>query len=302
MKENKVVVIGSTNTDMVVQTDRLPSPGETVLGRELIMASGGKGANQAVAAARLNAPVIFIAKVGTDMFGRKVRESLKQEGLDTDYILVDPDTPSGVALIVVDSKGQNQITVAPGANHKLAPEDLDRFDSAFQKGNVLLLQLETPIETVLKAAQKGRERGCTVILNPAPAPDKGLPEDIYGHIDYITPNEHEAKILSGKESPEEAGAALLEKGVGGVIITLGEQGSLTITGSGSFRRPTLKVKAVDATAAGDSFNGAFAAALLEDRPLQEAIGFAHAAAALSVQKMGAQPSLPTREEVAEALK
>lgn len=298
MKDIRIVVVGSTNMDMVVHAHRLPLPGETVLGGDLIMAAGGKGANQAVAAARLGARVTFIARIGRDMFGKQALENFQREGLDPRYIIEDPDAPSGVALITVGPAGQNIITVAPGANNRLLPEDITRAAEVFSPARVVILQLETPIETVLQAARQAKATGAFVILNPAPAPTIPLPAELYQLIDLITPNETEAHILTGESSPESAARVLLDRKVASVIITLGKDGALLANGSQPLERiPGFSVKAVDTVAAGDCFNGALACALAEGQSLPQAIRFSHAAAAVSVTKPGAQPSLPTRNEV-----
>lgn len=298
MKDIRIVVVGSTNMDMVVHAHRLPLPGETVLGGDLIMAAGGKGANQAVAAARLGARVTFIARIGRDMFGKQALENFQREGLDPRYIIEDPDAPSGVALITVGPAGQNIITVAPGANNRLLPEDITRAAEVFSPARVVILQLETPVATVLQAARQAKATGAFVILNPAPAPTIPLPAELYQLIDLITPNETEAHILTGESSPESAARVLLDRKVASVIITLGKDGALLANGSQPLERiPGFSVKAVDTVAAGDCFNGALACALAEGQSLPQAIRFSHAAAAVSVTKPGAQPSLPTRNEV-----
>jgi ribokinase len=295
----KIVVAGSSNTDMIVRSDRLPLPGETVLGKDLVTAPGGKGANQAVAAVRLGAEVTFIAKVGKDMFGRQAMENFCREGLDTRFVFQDPEAPSGVALIVVGPGGQNIIAVAPGANNRLSPADIETAKAAFEGAGVVVLQLETPMETVVAAAKAGRAAGAKVILNPAPA--QVLPGEIYPFIDILTPNETEAEILTGEKSPESAAQTLLRRGVGIVLITLGKDGVLLATKEGAKRIPGFRVQAVDATAAGDAFNGALAVALAGGKGLEEAIRFSHGVAALSVTKLGAQPSLPTIQEVEKFL-
>lgn len=298
MKDIRIIVVGSTNMDMVVHAHRLPLPGETVLGGDLIMAAGGKGANQAVAAARLGARVTFIARIGRDMFGKQALENFQREGLDPRYIIEDPDAPSGVALITVGPAGQNIITVAPGANNRLLPEDITRAAEVFSPARVVILQLETPVATVLQAARQAKATGAFVILNPAPAPTIPLPAELYQLIDLITPNETEAHILTGESSPESAARVLLDRKVASVIITLGKDGALLANGSQPLERiPGFSVKAVDTVAAGDCFNGALACALAEGQSLPQAIRFSHAAAAVSVTKPGAQPSLPTRNEV-----
>lgn len=297
MSQGRVVVVGSSNTDMIVQADRLPRPGETVLGGDLVMAAGGKGANQAVAAARLGAQVAFVARVGNDMFGAEAIERFRREGLDVSHVVRDPEAPSGVALIVVEPGGQNIIAVAPGANARLSPDDVAAAREVFVGAGVVLLQLEVPVETVLAAAQAGRQAGARVILNPAPAPSGPLPDEIWASVDIVTPNETEAAALTGADAPEDAARALLARGVGIVIVTLGAEGALVATRDGMQRVPGFPVQAVDATAAGDAFNGALAVALARGDDLDVAARYAHAVAAISVTRLGAQPSLPTAAEV-----
>ena len=312
MTPGRVIVVGSSNTDLIVRADRLPLPGETVLGGDLATAAGGKGANQAVAAARQGAAVTFVARVGTDMFGQQALENFKREGLDLTYLVPDPAAPSGVALIVVGPGGKNIIAVAPGANSRLSPADVAAAQPALAAARVLLLQLEIPLETVQAAARAGRAAGLTVILNPAPA--RPLPDDLLRMVDWLTPNESEATLLSGSPEPEAAAAALLKRGVGGVIITLGEAGALVAPGAPSSsgasaapaatpaatparRIPGFQVEAIDTTGAGDAFNGGLAAALARGDSLETAVRHAHAVAALSVTRPGAQPSMPTAAEV-----
>jgi ribokinase len=300
MQPPRLVVVGSSNTDLIVRSDRLPRPGETVLGGDLITAPGGKGANQAVAAARLGAAVTFVARVGQDMFGEAALVNFQREGLDIRYVIRDATAPSGVALIVVGLDGQNLIAVAPGANGRLTPDDVAAARPAFGEAQVVLLQLETPIETVLAAARAGRAAGITVVLNPAPAPTHPLPPALYAAVDILTPNETEASLLTSEPMPEAAATALLKHGVRTVIVTLGEAGALIATRSEPARRvPGFQVRAVDTTAAGDAFNGGLGVALAQSHPLDAAVRYAHAVAALSVTKMGAQPSLPTAGEVAD---
>jgi ribokinase len=291
-----LVVVGSSNTDMVVPAARLPTPGETVLGGDLVMAPGGKGANQAVAAARLGAEVTFVARVGDDMFGRAALDNFQREALKTHYVFRDASAPSGVALIVVGPNGQNLIAVAPGANARLSLADIEAAAPALAQARIVLLQLETPLETVLAAARAGRAAGSAVILNPAPA--QRLPADLLRTVNLITPNETEAALLTGRETPEAAAAALLAQGPETVIVTLGEAGVLVATAPDQMRRaPGFRVQAVDATAAGDAFNGGLAVALARGQALEAAVQYAQAVAALSVTRLGAQPSLPTEAEV-----
>jgi ribokinase len=291
-----ILVVGSSNTDMVVKTERLPGPGETVLGGSFIMAAGGKGANQAVAAARLGAEVVFVAKVGEDIFGRQAVGSFDREGIDTSYIVIDPVQPSGVALISVDARGENCIVVASGANGNLLPEDLAAAEEKIKNAAWVLMQLEIPLKTVECVAALGTP----VILNPAPA--CVLPDDLLRKVAILTPNQKEAEMLSGiaivdKRSAERVAAVLAGKGVKTVIVTLGADGALVLDGGEFLWVAPPIVTAVDTTAAGDVFSGALGVALSEGRSIKDAVGFACAAAALSVTRMGAQSSAPTRGEV-----
>ncbi|HOO98652.1 MAG TPA: ribokinase [Bacteroidales bacterium] len=298
---NSILVIGSSNTDMVIKTDRIPVPGETILGGRFFMNPGGKGANQAVAASRLGGKITFITKRGNDLFGNQTIGVLMNEGINTEFIVKDPDLPSGVALITVDAGGENCIVVAPGANGSLLPSDIPDTVFSSEKHNILLLQLEIPVESVIYASKKARENGLKVILNPAPA--QVLSDDLLENIWMITPNETEAEILtgipiSGTENALKASDILINRGVENVIITLGEDGAWVKTEDFTGLVPGVKVKAVDTTAAGDVFNGALAVALSEGMEIREAVMFANKAAALSVTKMGAQASAPFRNEIA----
>ncbi len=305
MSENKrIVVLGSTNTDMVVKSERIPTPGETILGGRFLMNPGGKGANQAVAAARLGGNVMFIAKVGNDSFGRGAKEQFEKEGICTDFVLTDATEPSGVALIMVDAKGENCITVASGANGTLSPDDIGAARDEIERAGVLLMQLETPIETVSCAAKWASEKGVRVVLNPAPTCE--LPDALLKCLSLITPNETEAEKLTGIKVTDEASAlqaaqALCAKGVKHVVITLGSKGAFVYAVGHGETIPAFKVEAVDTTAAGDVFNGALAVALTEDNPLAAAIRFAARAAAISVTRMGAQTSAPYRDEIAKGV-
>lgn len=297
---NKIVVLGSTNTDMVVKSARIPAPGETILGGRFLMNPGGKGANQAVAAARLGGDVVFIAKVGDDLFGREARSLFAKEGIRTEHVFTDPNEPSGVALIMVDDKGENCIAVASGANGTLSPADLEAARGEIERAGLLLMQLETPVETVLCAAQWAAAKGVPVVLNPAPACK--LPDELFACLSMITPNETEAELLTGIKvnndaSAEAAAQALCVKGVKRVVLTLGAKGAFVYADGRGARVPAVKVEAVDTTAAGDVFNGALAVALTEDRPLAAAVSFAAKAAAISVTRMGAQASAPYRNEI-----
>lgn len=300
MKKPKIVVVGSSNTDMVIKLERLPGPGETIIGGDFIMAAGGKGANQAVAAARLGGDVTFVARVGADIFGKQAIQNFKEDGINTDYIVEDDENPSGVALIFVDRKGENSIAVASGANSKLSEPDVTAAKEKIENACVMLLQLETPLETVRHAAHLASEAGAKVILNPAPA--RKLDEVLLRMITVLTPNESEAEILTGvkveeENSAKQAAEVLRKKGVSNVIITMGAKGSFLVTENQALLIPTRKVNAVDTTAAGDAFNGALAYALAKEEPLNEAIRFANLAGAFSATKMGAQPSMPTFDEL-----
>jgi ribokinase len=302
MKAPKIVVVGSSNTDMIIKMDRIPKPGETIIGGDFFMAAGGKGANQAVAAARLGGDVTFVAKVGTDMFGKQAIENFKQEGIDTDFVVEDPENPSGVALIFVDQKGENSIAVASGANSSLTVQEVTAAQRRLEESDVLLLQLETPLDTIRYAARMAAEKGMMVILNPAPA--RELDDELLSFLTVLTPNETETELLTGiKVEDEDSGRAaaqvLRSRGVTNVVITLGSEGSLIVTDDRSVKVPTKKVEAMDTTAAGDCFNGALACALAEGKSLDDAALFANLAGALSATKMGAQPSMPTLAELQE---
>jgi ribokinase len=296
----KVVVIGSLNMDLVTRAPRLPRGGETLIGQSFTTVSGGKGANQAVAAARLGAQVSMVGCVGSDAYGEALRGALLAEQIDCQAVGTVEDS-SGVALIVVDDNSQNAIVIVAGANGALTPEVVDRFDAVLQAADVIVCQLEVPDATVGHALKRGRELGKTVILNPAPA-SRPLPADWYAAIDYLIPNESEASALSGLpvdslSTAETAATRLIAMGAGKVIITLGSQGSLFADGKRFEHFPAPKVKAVDTTAAGDTFVGGFAAALAVGKSEAEAIRFGQVAAALSVTRAGAQPSIPTLSDV-----
>ena len=296
----KIVVLGSTNTDMVITGRKIPVPGETVSGGRFMMNPGGKGANQAVAVARLAAKkgmCTFIAKVGDDLFGRDTAARMKRDAI-TAHLVIDRKEPSGTALILVDAKGQNVISVALGANGTLSPKDVAPFRKELEGAAALLMQLETPMETVAWAAKVAHDAGIPVILNPAPAAK--LPHSLYPLIDWITPNETEAEILTGVKvvdaaSAAKATAALAKRGVKHVIITMGTKGCWCGDCGKIF--PARRVKAVDCVAAGDTFNGAFVVALAEGKPCAKAIDFAQKAAAISVTRPGAQSSVPYRREL-----
>ena len=297
----KIIVIGSTNTDMVVRSARIPVPGETVTGGTFLLNPGGKGANQAVACARLGGDTTFIAKVGDDAFGRETGPRLAKDGIDA-RLLTDPSAASGVALILVDAEGRNCISVAPGANATLVPADLEPMRGEIERAAAVVMQLETPIETVAWAANVARAAGALVVLNPAPAAE--LPAALYACLDWITPNETEAKLLTGVEvtdvvSAQAAAAVLHGRGVKGVVITLGAQGAFWSADGAHGLVPACPVKAVDTVAAGDTFNGAFAVALTEGRSVVDAVTFAVKASAIAVTRPGAQASVPRRAEVSD---
>lgn len=306
MSKPKIVVVGSSNTDMVVKAARIPVPGETVCDGVFTTAAGGKGANQAVAAARAGGDVVFVARVGQDMFGEQAVEGFIRDGIDVSLIQRDPKLASGVALIIVDETGDNSIAVALGANGALSPADVDAAEEAIKSAKMVVMQLETPLDTIARATKIAKAANVPVLLDPAPAPVGPLPQEIMECVSIVKPNETEASRLTGIEVVDEATAKLaaeklLELGVETAIVTLGAEGSFVATKSG-MRKKVLaqRVKAVDATAAGDCYSGALAAALAEGQELEAAVEFASKAAALSVQKMGAQPSLPTREEIEKA--
>jgi ribokinase len=300
MPKTSIVVIGSSNTDMVVASQKLPRPGETVLGGRFLMNPGGKGANQAVAAARLRGKVSFIARVGNDIFGQEAIKGFQAHGIDTQFISVDPDEPSGVALILVDGQGENSISVALGANATMQTGDIDQAQHLIQEADFVLLQLEIPLVVVAHAAQLASQHGTKVVLNPALA--QALSDQLLASLDIITPNETEAALLTGIEvtdldTARQAAQSLRQKGVNRVIITMGSKGAYVLSDKADQLVPSLKVKAVDTTAAGDTFNGALVVGLAEGMELIEAVSFANRAAAYSVTKMGAQASTPTRKDL-----
>ncbi len=297
---NKIVVVGSSNTDMILKSPRIPKPGETILGGVFTTAAGGKGANQAVAAARAGGNITFIARIGNDDLGRQSIKGFKKDGINIDYIKKDETAPSGVALIMVDEQGSNSIAVASGANANLIPDHIHEARNAIENSDILLMQLETPLETVVEAAKIAASVGVKTILNPAPAIP--LPDHLLKNISIITPNEIEAEILTGisvrnTDSAMQATACLHEKGIETIIITLGAKGCYLSKDNIRKIIPGFSVKAIDTTAAGDTFNGAFAVALAEGLPIEEAVRFANAAGALSVTKEGAQPSIPYRKDI-----
>jgi len=298
MQGSQIIVVGSSNTDLVVVAERLPTPGETILGGDFFLVAGGKGANQAVAASRLGTKVAFIARIGKDLFGDQAIKTLSEEGLDLTYLVRDDDYPSGVALIMVGAGGENLIAVSPGANQQLSSRDVARASPAFNQARIVLLQLEIPFETVQAAARLGKDNVATVILNPAPAPTEPLSPTIYKAVDILTPNESEARSLTGLSNLEEAAKKLLNWGVKVVVVTLGAGGVLVANGSDPVVHiPAFQVTPIDTVAAGDAFNGGLGVALAESKTIEEAVQFAQAAAAISVTRRGAQPSLPSCQEV-----
>lgn len=300
MNSTRIVVVGSTNMDMVVKTSHIPVPGETVLAGSFFMNPGGKGANQAVTIARLGGEVIFISKVGNDVFGKQSSQLFDEEGINTFHILSDDELPSGVALITVDKSGENSIVVASGANANLKPSDLEDALDKIAGAGILLMQLEIPMETVHFVAKYAASKGVKVILNPAPV--NALTPELLSYIDIMTPNKTEAAMISGikvtsMETAKKAGKTICEMGVKNVVVTMGALGSV-ICHEGKFTVvPAQEVEAIDTTAAGDVFNGALAIALSEGKNLPDAVQFASRAAAISVTRLGAQPSIPYRNEL-----
>jgi ribokinase len=294
----RVVVVGSANVDFVVQTPHIPRPGETVLGRNFVMAMGGKGANQAVGAARLGAEVTFVARVGEDVFGDQCLGAYEAEGIHTEFVTRDPEEATGVALIAVASDGENSITVASGANMRLMPQQIEAAARAFDGAAALVMQLEVPLDTVLAAARLARAQGVTVVLNPAPA--QALPAELLRLVDVITPNRIElAQLVGASESDaramtdEQLAKSVLGLGPSSAVITLGAEGALAAGSWGWVRVPAFPVKPVDTTAAGDAFNAGLAVALSRGgMSLEQAARYASACGALATTKMGAQPSLP----------
>lgn len=299
-----IVVVGSINTDMIVSTDRFPNPGETILANEFTIVLGGKGANQAVSAARLSAQVTLAARVGNDVFGNKAIDILKNEQIDVSLISIDEKFASGVALISVDSNAENTIVVSPGANNNLLFEDMSCFEDIIHENSIVVFQLEIPLDTIAKVCEFAKAKKAQVILNPAPA--RELTRDLLSNVDIITPNQTEAKLLSGisvvnEETALEAAKIIYQQGPQVVIITMGSAGSFVYTPSKSVLVPSYTVKAKDTTAAGDVYNGALAVSLSQGKNIFESVEYATTAAAISVTRFGAQDSAPTREEVSNFL-
>lgn len=295
-----ILVIGSLNTDLVVRSPRFPKPGETISGGDLQIIPGGKGANQAVAAARQSTSVVMAGRVGKDSFGPFLLNSLKSDRVDTSHVIVD-EAATGTAIIVVDLNGQNSIVLSAGANGKVSAQDVEALKI---DAKLLLLQLEIPIETVIHAAKWGKEKGMTVLLNPAPA--RELPDELISKVDYLLPNETELALLSGvalKDIPsaEQAARALIKRGVRNVIVTLGEKGALIVAADRAKHVAAYQVEVVDTTAAGDAFTGGFASALIRGLELNVAVKYGNACGALAATKFGAQPSLPRKEEVEQLM-
>ncbi|WP_207909165.1 ribokinase [Pedobacter sp. ok626] len=295
-----ILVVGSSNTDMVIKTAHLPVAGETTLGGVFFMNPGGKGANQAVAAARLGGNVTFICKTGNDIFGRQSKQLFQKEGINTDHILSDPDNPSGVALITVDQNAENCIVVASGANATLSVSDLENIEQLIGQAKIVLIQLEIPLATVAHVVQMAAAKGVKIVLNPAPA--CSLSDALLSNISVITPNRTEAEILSGitvndMGSAKKAAQIIKEKGVETVIITLGREGALILHDNEFMHIHAPLVEAIDTTAAGDVFNGAFTVALSENKSIRDAVTFACSASAISVTRLGAQSSVPSRNEI-----
>ncbi|MEI2266855.1 ribokinase [Erwinia sp. CGal63] len=298
-KTGRLAVLGSINADHILNLNAFPRPGETVIGKQYQIAFGGKGANQAVAAGRSGANIAFIACVGDDDIGQRIRQQLAEDRIDVEPVEVVAGESTGVALIFVNEQGENSIAIHAGANAALTPERVEQQRNIIEEADALLMQLESPLASVLAAAKIAREHHTKVILNPAPATP--LSDELLALVDMITPNETEAEILTGvavasDEDAARAAAVLHEKGIHSVLITLGSRGVwLSEAGNGE-RIPGFKVQAVDTIAAGDTFNGALITALLEGKPMPQAVRFAHAAAAIAVTRSGAQPSVPWREE------
>jgi ribokinase len=300
----RVAVVGSLNMDLVVRAPRIPRPGETIIGSAFHTVPGGKGANQAVAAARLGARVSMVGRVGRDAFGATLLENLAGDGIDAAFVTRDAEWPTGVALIAVDGEGQNSIVVASGANMRLSPVDVDRAEPAIAKADVVVMQLEIPQAAVTRCSEIAHRHNVPVVLNPAPA--RALPAALFSLVDVLVPNESEAALLTGMCVDDQAGAeaaarALLDTGVGTVILTLGDRGALLAQATGTTRVPAFRVEPVDTTAAGDALVGALAVALAEGRPLVEAVRWGNAAGALATTQLGARPSLPRRPAVEQLL-
>ena len=304
MSQASVLVIGGINMDLVVRTPRFPAPGETVVGNGFAVTPGGKGANQAVAAARMGAKTVMVGRVGSDAFGRELVTGLKAEGIDVSGVSIDEEAPSGVALIEVDDAGQNRIIQVWGANATLGEREVRAALKALPTIQAVLLQLEAPVEVSLQVARAARQQGCTVILDPAPAGE--LPEEIYALADILTPNESEAAALTGipvtdVPSAREAALRLLEQGTPSVVVKLGAQGAYCAWPAGELIVPPFVVEAVDTVGAGDAFNGALSVVLAEGEDIEQALEWAAAAGAVAVAQHGAQAAMPRRGQVEQML-
>ena len=296
-----LIVVGSLNMDLVVRAPRHPRPGETLIGSQFQTFPGGKGANQAVAAARLGAKVRMIGRVGQDAFGDALLQTARQDGVDTTFIRRDPNAATGVALITLDEAGQNTIVVASGANMQVSAQDIEQAAAAFEGASLLLMQLECPLEAVEAAAELAQRYGIPVVLNPAPA--RPLPQSLLARVDYLLPNQHELQLLAeGEADYATAAARLISNGVRNLVVTLGEEGALLVTPQSQETLPAFKVPVVDTVAAGDAFAAAFCVALAEGKSLRDAVLWGNAAGAIAVTRPGAQPSMPNREELIQFLK
>lgn len=295
----KILIVGSLNMDLVVRVPHSPMPGESVLGGEFETFPGGKGANQAVAAARMGAEVTMIGRVGNDDFGDVLIQNLVADKIKTNYVIKETTAPTGIAMIAVSDNGENSIVVAPGANMQVSVDDVNKASDIFKEIDLLLIQLECPLEAVAEAIKFAKANHVKVVLNPAPA--QVLPEWLLADIDVITPNENELKFITGEKEISKGAYALLEQGVKNVLVTLGSDGAYLVNETSDVHFPAHKVIAVDTTAAGDSFNGALAVLLAENETLLKAVRFAMAAGALATTRRGAQPSIPNRKEVEQFL-
>lgn len=304
MVREGILIVGSTNMDMVVLTENFPKPGETLLGKKFQTFPGGKGANQAVGVAKLGAKNYFITKMGNDEFRKKLTDNLTIKGVNINDIIIDNEESTGIAVIMVDTNGQNEIVVVPGSNMRLTPKEIELKSSLFEAAQILLTQLEIPLETIEKSVELAKKNKMAIILNPAPA--RKLPDKLLNMIDYLTPNETELETLTGVKiiddnSIRQAAEQLLAKGVKNVIVTLGDKGSYLINNEKAALFRARKVKVLDTTAAGDAFNAGLAYAISQQNSLEDSIQFAHFVASISVTRMGAQSSMPTKSEVANLI-
>jgi len=305
MQRPKITVIGSSNTDLVAKVPRLPTRGESVMGKEFIVTFGGKGANQAIAIARIGGDVTFVAKLGMDDYGDQALSNFKKDGINTSFVFRDNDAPSGVALVLVDENGENMLAPVPGANGRLLPADIEKARIAIESADILLLQLGVPLETVEYAIAIAYEKDVPVILNPGPG--RKLESRLIEKVSYITPNEAEAETLTGikvtdDSSAQNAGEELLKLGAKTAIITMGKRGAMLVDSNTNELIPAFVVDAVDTTGAGDAFNGGLAYAIAGGKDIREAIRFGNAVGAIAVTGMGAQPSMPTKDKLDKFLK